>query len=133
MKSLAMLAASALVLVACSESTSPPPPKPAAQAQPQPAAPKVEAPTPAPVAAAAQPEPAKPDPNKELAARVKQTLEAPGSKLPSGAIDVTAEDGKVTLWGALPSDRDRRRAAQLAGKVEGVKSVDNQLKVVKGS
>jgi len=26
-----------------------------------------------------------------------------------------------------------RRAAQLAGKVEGVKSVDNQLKVVRGS
>lgn len=128
MKSLALLAASALVLVACSESTPPPPPKPAAQ--PQAAAPQVEAPKPAPVAT---PEPAKPDPNKELAARVKQTLEAPDSKLPSGAIDVTAEDGKVTLWGALPSEREVRRASQLAGKVEGVKSVDNQLKVVKGS
>jgi putative hemolysin len=128
MKSLALLAASALVLVACSESTPPPPPKPAAQ--PQAAAPQVEAPKPAPVAA---PEPPKADPNKELAARVKQTLEAPDSKLPTGAIDVTAEDGKVTLCGALPSERDRRRAAQLAGKVEGVKNVDNQLKVVKGS
>lgn len=121
------------LLAACSEST--PPPKPAAQAEPpaqsQPAAPKVEAPAPTPVAA--QPEPPKPDPNKELAARVKQALEAPASKLPSGAIDVTAADGKVSLWGAVASAGERRRAAQLAGKVEGVKSVDNQLKIVRGS
>lgn len=130
MKSLVLLAGSALVLVACSEP--PPPPKPQPQPQPQAAAPQPEAPKPAPVAET-KPEPAKPDPNKELAARVKQALEAPGSKLPSGAIDVTAADGKVTLWGALPSDRDRARAAQVAGKVEGVKSVDNQLKVVRGS
>ena len=133
MKRIVPLAVLAL-LAACSEST-PPPPKPAAQAQPeaqsQPAAPKVEAPAPTPVAA--QPEPPKPDPNKELAARVKQALEAPGSKLPSGAIDVTAADGKVSLWGAVASAGERRRAAQLAGKVEGVKSVDNQLKIVRGS
>lgn len=133
MKSIVLLAASALVLFACSEST--PPPKPAAEAQPQPqvAAAKIETPAPAPVAAPAQPEPPKPDPNKELAARVRQALDAPDSKLPSGAIDVTAADGKVTLWGALPSASDVRHAAQVAGKVEGVKSVDNQLKVVKGS
>jgi osmotically-inducible protein OsmY len=79
------------------------------------------------------PEPPKPDPNKELAAKVKQALEAPNAKLPSGAIDVTAADGKVTLWGALPTEGARRRAAQVAGRVEGVKSVDNQLKIVKGS
>ncbi|HYX63336.1 MAG TPA: BON domain-containing protein [Burkholderiales bacterium] len=132
MKRIVPLAVLAL-LAACSEST--PPPKPAAQAEPQaqsqPAAPKVEAPAPTPVAA--QPEPPRPDPNKELAARVKQALEAPASKLPSGAIDVTAADGKVSLWGAVASAGERRRAAQLAGKVEGVKSVDNQLKIVRGS
>ncbi len=132
MKSVVLLAASALFLVACSEST-PPPPKPAAQPQAQAPAPQVETPKPTPVAAPTPPEPPKPDPNKELAGRVKQALEAPGSKLPSGAIDVTATDGKITLWGALPSAREVRRAAQLAGKVDGVKSVDNQLKVVKGS
>ena len=131
MKPFVLLTAAALALAACSESTPPPPPKPAAQAQPQPVAPKVEAPAAAPVAA--QPEPPKPDPNKELAARVKQALEAPDSKLPSGAIDVTAADGKVSLWGAVASAGQRRRAAQLAGKVDGVKSVDNQLKIVKGS
>ena len=121
-----MALALAAVLVACSEP--PPPPKPVA---------KAPEPTPAPVAAApkpeVKPEPPKPDPNKELAARVKQALEAPGTKLPSGAIDVTAADGKVTLWGAVASDAERRRAAQLAGKVDGVSNVDNQLKVVKGS
>lgn len=119
----------AAVLGACSEP--PPPPKPAAQPQPQPAA-KIEAPAPKP-AAQAQPEPPKPDPNKELATRVKQALEAPGSKLPSGAIDVTANDGKVSLWGAVGSDAQRRHAVQIARKVDGVKSVDNQLKVVRGS
>ena len=121
---------SALVLAACSE---PPPP-------PAPAKPKAEAPAPAPIAAAAPeapkaPEAAEPkaDPNKSLASKVKQALEEPGAKLPSGAIDVTAADGKVTLWGALPSERDVRRAGEVAGKVDGVKTVDNQLKVVKGS
>jgi len=133
MKSFVLLA-SALALAACSDSA---PPPPAAKVEAvKPPAPVAKAPAPvvkAPEAAPTPPEPPKPDPNKELAAKVKQALEGPGSKLPGGAIDVTAADGKVTLWGALPSEREVRRAAQLAGKVEGVKSVDNQLKVVKGS
>ncbi len=114
----------ALVMLACSEP--PPPPKPQAKAPepiPVPVTPKPEV----------KPEPPKPDPNKELAAKVKQALEAPDAKLPSGAIDVTAADGKVSLWGAVASAGQRSRAAQIATKVDGVKSVDNQLKVVKGS
>jgi len=114
----------ALAMLACSEP--PPPPKPQAKAPtpvPVPVAPKPEV----------KPEPPKPDPNKELAAKVKQALEAPDAKLPSGAIDVTAADGKVSLWGAVASAGQRSRAAQIATKVDGVKSVDNQLKVVKGS
>ena len=113
----------ALGVVACSEPP-PPPPKPVAKA--------VEIPKPAPKPEV-KPEPPKPDPNKELAAKVKQTLEAPESKLPSGAIDVTAQDGKVTLWGAVPSPDMKSRAGSLASKVQGVSSVDNQLKVVRGS
>ena len=114
----------ALGIVACSEP--PPPPKPAAT---PPAPPPVAvAPKPEP-----KPEPPKPDPNKELAAKVKQTLEAPENKLPSGAIDVTAADGRVSLWGAVATAAQRSRAAQVASKVEGVKGVDNQLKVVRGS
>ncbi len=109
---------------ACSEP--PPPPKPVAKAQPvevKPQPPKPEV----------KPEPPKPDPNKELAAKVKAALDAPDSKLPSGAIDVTANSGRVSLFGAVPTDGQRRRAAQIASKVEGVTGVDNQLKVVKGS
>ncbi|HYL25155.1 MAG TPA: BON domain-containing protein [Burkholderiales bacterium] len=114
----------AAALIACSES-----PKPAAKAPPPaPSAPVTAAPQAQP-----QPEPPKPDPNKELAAKVKQALEAPKAKLPAGGIDVTAADGKVSLWGTVETDQQRRRAAQIAGKVDGVKGVDNQLKVVKGS
>jgi hypothetical protein len=114
----------ALALIACSEP--PPPPKPQA---------KAPAPVPVPIAPKPEvkPEPPKPDPNKELAAKVKQALEAPETKLPSGAIDVTAAEGRVSLWGAVATAAMRTRAAQVASKVEGVKSVDNQLKVVKGS
>ncbi|SRR6266404_6030060 len=114
----------AAALIACSES-----PKPAAKAPPPaPSAPVTAAPQPQ-----AQPEPPKPDPNKELAAKVKQALEAPNAKLPAGGIDVTAAEGKVSLWGTVDTDQQRRRAAQIAAKVDGVKGVDNQLKVVKGS
>jgi len=113
----------ALALAACSE---PPPPKPVAKAQPP-------APPPAPPKPEVKPEPPKPDPNKELAAKVKQALDAPDSKLPAGAIDVTATEGRVSLWGAVPTAAQRTRAQQVASKVEGVRSVDNQLKVVKGS
>jgi hypothetical protein len=129
MKALLPLVLSALALAACSE-----PPPPPAPPKPKAAAPAPIAASPAPEApkAAEPPEP-KADPNKALAAKVKQALDEPDSRLPSGAIDVTAADGKVTLWGALPSERDVRRAGQVAGKVEGVTNVDNQLKVVKGS
>ena len=113
----------ALALSACGDE---PKPKPAAK---PPAPPPVAvAPKPEP-----KPEPPKPDPNKELAALVKRTLEMPENKLPSGAIDVTATDGRVSLWGAVATNAQKNRAAQIAGKVEGVKGVDNQLKVVKGS
>jgi hyperosmotically inducible periplasmic protein len=123
MKTLVVALGLALGIVACSEPP-PPPPKPVAKA--------VEIPKPAPKPEV-KPEPPKPDPNKELAAKVKQTLEAPDSKLPSGAIDVTAQDGKVTLWGAVATNAMKTRAGQLAGKVEGVSSVVNELKIVRGS
>ena len=122
----ALLVALAFGVGACSDPP-PPPPKPKALAKAPEAAPP---PAPKPEV---KPEPPKPDPNKELAARVKQALEAPEAKLPSGAIDVTAQDGRISLWGAVPSNSMRSRAAQVAQKVDGVKSVDNQLKVVKGS
>jgi hyperosmotically inducible protein len=116
-----------LALAACGDST--PPPKPVAQPTPPPQQ------TPAPQAKAPEakaPEAPKPDPNKELAQRVKQALEGDG-KIQAAAIDVTAKDGRVSLWGTAPTAGERSRAAQIAGKVDGVASVDNQIKVVKGS
>lgn len=126
-KLLAVLAMAALA--ACGEDT--PKPKPAAQepSPPQAAAP-APAPTPAPEAKA--PEAPKPDPNKELAQRVKQALEG-DAKVQAAAIDVTAKDGRVSLWGTAATASERSRAADIASKVQGVASVDNQIKIVKGS
>jgi hypothetical protein len=123
-----LLAVCALAALAgCGDSA--PPPKPAAQ----PAAPAPQAAAPAPAAPEAKaPEAPKPDPNKELAQRVKRALEGE-AKIQAAATDVTAKDGRVSLWGTAATAAERNRAGQIAGKVEGVASVDNQIKVVKGS
>jgi hypothetical protein len=120
-------AALSLALAACGDSTPPPQPQPAAPATPPPQAAAPAAPAPE-----TKPEAPKPDPNKELARRVKQALEA-DAKVPGGAIDVTAKDGRVSLWGTTASAGERNLAGQIAAKVEGVASVDNQIKIVKGS
>jgi hypothetical protein len=112
----------------CGDQPAPKPaPAPAPQAVPQPITP---APAPAPQAKA--PEAPKPDLNKELAARVKRALEGE-AKIQAAAIDVTAADGRVTLWGTAATAAERKRAESVAFKVAGVRSVDNQIKVVKGS
>jgi hypothetical protein len=111
---------------ACGDQPAPKPaPAPAPQAVPQPI-------TPAPAPEAKAPEAPKPDPNKELAARVKKALEGE-AKIQAAAIDVTAADGKVTLWGTAATAAERKRAESVASKVDGVRSVDNEIKVVKGS
>ena len=117
-----------LALAACGEEAPKPavqPVTPAPTTQPAP-------PPPAPAPEAKAPEAPKADPNKELAQKVKQALQADG-KLQAEAIDVTASSGKVTLWGTASSDGERQRAAGVAAKVDGVSGVDNQIKVVKGS
>ena len=75
---------------------------------------------------------AKVDPDMALAARVKQALEGE-AKIHSAAIDVTAAGGAVTLWGTTASSGERAQAEKLASLVEGVKSVENRIAVVKGS
>lgn len=128
-----LAAALTLALAACGDSA-PPPAKPAAQPAPQAAAPAPTAPAAAPEAKAPESQAAspKPDPNKELASRVKRALEG-DAKVQAAAIDVTAQGGRVSLWGTTATADERSRAAQIAAKVNGVASVDNQLKVVKGS
>lgn len=124
-----------VTLAACSDSP-PPPSKPAAQppaaASPAPQTPAPQAAAPEAKAPETQPVPPKPDPNKELARRVKQALEG-DSQIQAAAIDVTAQDGRISLWGTTSTPGERSRAAQIASKVDGVAAVDNQLKVVKGS
>jgi flagellar basal body L-ring protein FlgH len=108
---------------------------------PPPAAKKVEpvAVTPTPVAKAPEaPKPApkaeepKPDPNKELAARVKRAL-MDDNKIQGAGIDVTAANGTVTLWGTAATQSERNRAGATAAKVDGVKTVENKMAIVKGS
>src|SRR5882724_12432457 len=121
------LVLAALVVTACSEE---PAPKPAAKAPPPAATPPAAAPAPAPITKA--PEAPKPDPNKELAERVKRALEGE-AKIQAAGIDVTANDGTVTLWGTATTAAEKNRAAQAARKVDGVKAVENKIAVVKGS
>lgn len=90
--------------------------------------------TPKALAAATEPTkpitvPAKSDADKELAQRVTRAIQA--GKL--HGIDVEAAGGAVTLFGTTVSKRERDRAAQIAAKVEGVKTVDNKLEIVTGS
>jgi len=48
-------------------------------------------------------------------------------------INVNTTRGVVTLTGTAATIQESQKAAQIARNVAGVKSVDNQLKVVKGS
>ena len=112
-----------LALAACSDPEPPAPsspPPPAAAAPPPVETKSVEAEAP------------KADPNAALAAAVKRALEGEG-KVQAAAIDVTAADGTVTLWGTAASDDERARAAKVARSVQGVKSVANKIAVVRGS
>jgi hypothetical protein len=123
-----LLLAVVLTLTACSKPEEPIPLKPKPQAE---APAPVAAATPTPSLPAKAEEP-KADPNKDLAQKVKRALEG-AAKVQGAAIDVTAADGKVTLWGTAASADERTRAAQAAAKVDGVKSVENKIAVVKGS
>jgi osmotically-inducible protein OsmY len=48
-----------------------------------------------------------------------------------GALDVEVKSGVVTLAGTVQSEKQKGKAERLAHKVKGVKSVVNQIKVVK--
>jgi hypothetical protein len=118
-----------IALAACGADTPPPAAKtvePVA-VTPTPVAKAPEAPKPEPKA-----EEPKPDPNKELAAKVKRAL-MDDSKIQGAGIDVTAANGTVTLWGTAATQGERNRAGATAAKVDGVKTVENKMAIVKGS
>ena len=97
---------------------------------PSPAATKPEPPTDAAAPAAALT--GKDAENAALAAKVKAALAADKS-IDAIAIDVSAKDGTVSLFGTADSDASRDKAAQIASKVAGVKSVVNKLVIARGS
>lgn len=63
---------------------------------------------------------------------MKRTLEGE-PKVQAAAIDVTAKDGRVSLWGTAATAGERNLAGRVATSVEGVASVHNQIKIVRGS
>jgi len=72
------------------------------------------------------------DPDKVLAGKVKNALEAE-PRVNGQGIDVTAADGVVSLWGTVADAAERKRAESVATSQPGVKSVNNRLVIVKGS
>jgi len=73
-----------------------------------------------------------PAPDAALEARVKAALSA-DSDLRSITVDVKSADGVITLYGTADTPATSRRAAIVALGVYGVRSVKNEMVVVRGS
>lgn len=67
-----------------------------------------------------------------LEARVKAALSADPA-LRSVTVDVKSADGIVTLYGTADTPANSHQAAMVALNVEGVRSVKNEMVVVRGS
>lgn len=63
-----------------------------------------------------------------ITAKVNAAL-AGDPRLSAMNIDVDSTQGRVSLSGSAPDEGSRQRATELALAVEGVKGVDNQLRV----
>ena len=63
--------------------------------------------------------------------KVKDALSAEPN-LKSVAINVDASGGVITLRGTTDNQDKRKRAEQIAENVEGVRSVRNEMVVIKG-
>lgn len=126
----------ALALAACGDKPAEVVVKPAAQpAKAQPPAPPADAKADQArqeAAAKQAAEKARQDADAALAAKVKTALGAEKG-LNVHAIDVTAKDGAVTLFGTADTPALRDKATKVAAGVQGVKTVENRLAVVKGS
>jgi len=77
-------------------------------------------------------QPISPATDAVLAARVKAALSAdPG--LRSITVDVNAANGVITLYGTADTPARSHQAAMIALNVDGVRSVKNEMVIVKGS
>jgi hypothetical protein len=124
MKSPLLLASLALALAACDKPQTVadvPPPPPAAQAPVVVAGP--------PPAAPAAPQPS---PSAQLAAKIKSALRGSQS-LDAQGVDVTVADGVVTLHGTVPAAQEGQKISQFVSQIGGVRSVVNNLVVIRGS
>ena len=135
MKSLAFLAAAVLALAGCNRGPSDQPPK-TAEAGKQPMAAGAESPRPAePFNSTVTGKPAPGSPqavDAELSSKVKNALNH-ATDISAAGLEVASSDGVVTLYGTVDAAVEKDRAAMLAMEVEGVRSVVNNLVVVKGS
>jgi hyperosmotically inducible protein len=68
-----------------------------------------------------------------LTGKVKAALASDAGMKTMTNIDVDSNDGVVTLKGKVESAAAKKKAGEIAKKVDGVKSVKNQLKVEKKS
>ena len=122
MRNATLLALMTLALAACDK------PQPIVAVPPPPA------PVQAPVAVKpAEPPPApQASPSAQLAAKVKTALRS-ARNLDAQGVDVTAADGVVTLHGTVPEAEESRNIARFVSQMDGVRSVVNNLVVIRGS
>jgi osmotically-inducible protein OsmY len=71
------------------------------------------------------------DPDRALAEKVKKALGTEEGV--AYGVEVTATDGKVSLWGTVDSTVARKRLATTAAGVVGVRGLDNHINVDPGA
>ena len=138
MKSSAILLAAFLVLAGCNRPPSDKsartadaasPPKAAGIENPQP---KAES-EPFKSAVTGKPAPGTPQAaDADLSTKVKDAL-VHATDINTAGLEVASSDGVVTLYGTVNAPVEKDRAAMLAMEIDGVRSVVNNLVVVKGS
>ena len=68
----------------------------------------------------------------DLSNRVRQTLTSTAG-MEIGGVEVAAADGVVTIYGTVEGPQEKNRAAMLAMSIDGVRSVVNNLVVIRSS
>ncbi|MCF7989594.1 MAG: BON domain-containing protein [Thiohalocapsa sp.] len=82
--------------------------------------------------AAASPLPSMPVGDAWITARVEMSLRF-DSEIKDGNIDVSTDNGVVSLTGTVRSQAQKEKAAEVAGGIIGVKQVDNALRIAQAS
>ena len=67
-------------------------------------------------------------PDDRISDQVRMRL-ATDPDVKGGALDVTVQNGLVTIKGRVDTEKGKSRATKLAKKVKGVRAIDNELVV----